>query len=131
MYLFICFDPGNDEISATLTSEENVEEIPLQIIDNNNGSYTIHYNVFSRTNHRLSVYIRKKPIPGSPFHINVSTGIDVGRIGGLLTKFGAAGVSGVGGGGGKQMENYEPWGVTYDKNDRLIVTDHNNHKIQV
>lgn len=98
----------------------------MKILDHNNGKYTVKYIISSRTDHKLSVYVQEKPIYGSPFHISVSTGVDVNRIGPMLTKFGAGGV-----GGNGKADTYEPWGIICDNEDRLIATDHNNHKIQV
>ena len=51
------------------------DEQPLEVIDNQNGSYTIKYKVISKTDHFLDVTVREQPIKGSPFVINVSTGI--------------------------------------------------------
>ena len=49
------------------------------------------------------------------------------RIGPVLTWFGSNGVES----NSKVNESYEPWGICCDSRDNVIVTDHNNHKVQV
>lgn len=56
------------------------DQLPLEVIDNQNGSYTIKYKVISKTDHFLGVTVGGHPIKGSPFFIEVSTGIDFNQI---------------------------------------------------
>ena len=113
-------------MTANLKSAEG-DQVPVDVIDNQNGSYTIKYKVRSKTDHYLEVFLREQPIQNSPFTIAVSTGIDTLRIGPVLTWFGSNGVEA----NTKVNETFEPWGICCDKFDNIIVTDHNNHKIQV
>ncbi|XP_066923887.1 E3 ubiquitin-protein ligase TRIM71-like [Clytia hemisphaerica] len=117
---------GGDDVSAAMINTEG-ERIPVDVIDNQNGSYTIKYKVNAKTDHFLQVTLRGRPIHGSPFTISVSTGIDSLRIGPVLTWFGSNGVES----NGKINEAYEPWGICCNSRDQVIVTDHNNHKIQI
>lgn len=99
-----------------------------EVIDSNNGTYTITFQPTTKGNHSIFVYIREKPIYGSPFDVLVTAGIDVEKIGPMLLKFGSSGVLGQSKGGD---ENFEPWGIATDQSGSIIVSDHNNHKIQV
>ena len=99
-----------------------------EVIDLNNGTYTITFQPTTKGNHSIFVYIREKPIHGSPFDVLVTAGIDVEKIGPMLLKFGSSGVLGQNKGGD---ENFEPWGIATDQSGSIIVSDHNNHKIQV
>lgn len=111
---------------AKLTDEKGLTT-NVDVKDCQNGSYTIGYTVQSKEKHALSVYVREKPIHGSPFEVNVIAGIDCEKIGPMLTQFGSGGViSSV-----KNNDNYEPWGVVCDKDGNILVTDHNNHKVLV
>ena len=65
---------GGDDVEAIMNNAQGDEQ-PLEVIDNQNGSYTIKYKVISKTDHFLVVTVREQPIKGSPFVINVSTGI--------------------------------------------------------
>ena len=98
----------------------------VDVFDNDDGTYTLSYRIFSKGKHAVAIYVRDKPIFDNPFEINVTAGIDVAKVGQLLTKFGSAGIGGL-----KNDENYEPWGVACDVNGNIVVSDHNNHKIQV
>ena len=75
----------------------------------------------------IAVYVRDKPVRGSPFGVHVTSGIDKDKIGPLLTQFGSAGILLT----TKNDDSYEPWGITCNREGNIIVTDHNNHKIQV
>ena len=101
--------------------------ISAEVADHDDGSYTLTYKATRKGRHSLAVYVREKPIFGSPFEVLVTAGIDCDKIGPLLTKFGSAGVIGA----SKNDDYYEPWGVVCNKNGSIIVTDHNNHCIQV
>ena len=102
--------------------------ITADITDNDDGTYTITYKPITKGDHTISVYVREKPIYGSPFNVQVSAGIDIERVGPMLLKFGSAGIAGQSTG---NDDYYEPWGVTTDQNGLIIVTDHHNHRIQV
>jgi len=116
---------GGDLIVGKLTDPSGIST-NVDVTDNNNGTYTMGYRIMSKGKHTIAIYLRDKPIMGSPFDIGVSAGIDTNRIGPMLTKFGSAGITGT-----KNDENYEPWGVACDMHGSMVVTDHNNHKVQI
>jgi len=113
-------------VSAALTDADGAT-VTIDVVDNQDGSYTLKYKVKSKLDHKLEVYVQGHPIQDSPFTVSVSTGIDMLKIGPVLTWFGSHGVET----NTKLNETYEPWGICCDADDNIVVTDHNNHKIQV
>ena len=112
-----------------MVSNAEGDQVPVEVIDNQNGTYTIKYKVTSKTDHFLGITVRDQPISGSPFVIGVSTGVDTLRIGPVLTWFSSGGV--VGAPHVTVNETFEPWGICCNSKDDILVTDHNNHKVLV
>ncbi|CAH3106182.1 hypothetical protein pdam_00005620 [Pocillopora damicornis] len=100
------------------------DPVPTYVIDNEDGTFTISYQPTARGLHQIHITMRNIHINGSPFSVNVTGRMDFGKVGKVMACFGCEGA----GGGEFNM----PWGVTIDdENNHLIVSDCNNHRIQV
>ncbi|XP_065647014.1 E3 ubiquitin-protein ligase TRIM71 [Hydra vulgaris] len=117
---------GGDALSVKVTDSKGTTT-NAEVLDYNNGTYSVTYKVKSKGKHLVAVYIRDKAIQNSPFEVNVSSGIDIEKIGPMLTKFGSGGVTS----SLAKDDSYEPWGLVCNKDGDIIVTDHSNHKVQV
>ena len=100
----------------------------IEIIDNQNGTYSGTYKPYIKGTHSLSIYVREKPIFESPFEIHVTAGIEIEKTGAMLLKFGAHGILGQTKG---NDDNFEPWGIASNEPGFIFVSDHNNHQILV
>ena len=118
---------GNDAASAKIIDSEG-QISQAEVLDCGDGTYTVTYKPTTKGVHSVSVYLREKPIYGSPFEVTVTAGIDVEKIGPMLLKFGSSGILGQNKG---NDDNYEPWGIATDQAGCIVVSDHNNHRIQV
>ena len=97
--------------------------LPVDIRDNQDGSYSINFRPLVKGEHQLVVAIRGQHICGSPFSVLVDGGREYGRFGVVSQCWGSEGV-----GNGQFCR---PWGVCCDQQGNIIVGDRSNHRIQV
>lgn len=97
--------------------------LPLDIRDNQDGSYSINFRPQIKGEHQLVVAIRGQHISGSPFSLLVDGGREYGRFGVVSQCWGSEG-SGNG-------QFCRPWGICCDQQGNIIVGDRSNHRIQV
>ena len=97
--------------------------LPLDIRDNQDGSYSINFRPHMKGEHQLVVAIRGQHISGSPFTLLVDGGREYGRFGVVSQCWGSEG-SGNG-------QFCRPWGICCDQQGNIIVGDRSNHRIQV
>ena len=118
---------GGDMVTAKIRDSLGVVT-QIEIVDNQNGTYSGTYKPCIKGAHSLSIYIREKPIFESPFEIHVTAGIEIEKTGAMLLKFGAHGILGQNKG---NDDNFEPWGIASNEPGLIFVSDHNNHQILV
>ena len=97
--------------------------LPLDIRDNQDGSYSINFRPHVKGEHQLVVAIRGQHISGSPFPLMVDGGREYGRFGVVSHYWGSEGA-----GNGQFCR---PWGICCDQQGNIIVGDRSNHRIQV
>ena len=97
--------------------------LPLDIRDNQDGSYSINFRPHVKGEHQLVIAIRGQHISGSPFTLLVDGGREYGRFGLVSHCWGSEG-SGSG-------QFCRPWGICCDQQGNIIVGDRSNHRIQV
>jgi len=51
-------------------------EVPAQVVDNGDGTYTVNYAPENAGNHRIDVTLRNKPVANSPYNVSVKEGAD-------------------------------------------------------
>ncbi len=115
---------GGDPISVSIdTPAPDVTCVP-DIQDRLNGSYTVSYRPTMDGEHKVHVSIRGRPISGSPFTIHVRKGRDYGLIG-TKPQYSFC-TEGTGDG-----QLCRPWGITCDKDGRILIVDRSNNRVQV
>lgn len=97
--------------------------LPVDIRDNQDGSYSINFRPRVKGEHLLTIAIRGHHIQGSPFTLVVDGGREYGQFGMVTQVFGSEGS------GNSQF--CRPWGICCDQKGNLIVGDRSNHRIQV
>jgi filamin len=50
--------------------------VPAEVIDNGDGTYTVNYAPQDAGQHRIDVTLKDKPVANSPYHVNVREGAD-------------------------------------------------------
>lgn len=118
---------GGDAVTAKLR-DSNGLVTPVDIIDNGNGTYSGTFKPTIKGLMSVFIYIREKPLQGSPFDVTVTAGIEIEKTGPMLLKFGSHGVLGQ---SKINDDNFEPWGIASNGSGLIVVTDHNNHHILV
>ncbi|EDO47715.1 predicted protein [Nematostella vectensis] len=117
------FSGGGETVKVVVEPPEG-DEYEGSVIDNGDGTYTVSYEPNQRGNHKIIVTIRNRNIGGSPFSVNVTGRMNYKKLGKAIRTFGSEGA-----GGG---EFSIPWAVAIDEeNECFIVTDCNNHRVQV
>ena len=117
---------GGERLFVQLRATSNGSSsglLPLDIRDNQDGTYSINFRPIARGEHRLVVAIRGQHISGSPFSLLVDGGREYGRFGVVTQCWGSEG-SGNG-------QFCRPWGICCDQQGNIIVGDRSNHRIQV
>ena len=114
---------GNDPVEVIIQSPEGAL-YRADVLDRQNGTYSISYRPQTEGKHIISVTIRGKHIHESPFTVHVRSGRNYGAgVGQALFQFGGEGTA-----DGKLCR---PWGVCTDKDGYIIVADRSNNRIQV
>lgn len=116
---------GGEKVEVIIKNGDGVP-IHVDVRDLRDGTYKVIYKVITKEKHSVVVFVRDKLIQDGAYELNVTAGIDCLKIGPLLTKFGSGGIINH----KEDDENYEPWGIVCDHRGNILVTDHNNHKIQ-
>ena len=97
--------------------------LPVDIRDNQDGSYSINFRPRVKGEHQLVIAIRGQHISGSPFSLIVDGGREYGRFGVVSHCWGNEGA-----GNGQFCR---PWGICCDQQSNIIVGDRSNHRIQI
>lgn len=97
--------------------------LPVDIRDNQDGSYSINFRPRLKGEHQLVIAIRGQHIQGSPFTVVVDGGREYGRFGVVTQVFGSEGT--------QNGQFCRPWGICCDQQGNIIVGDRSNHRIQV
>ncbi|KAM7443236.1 hypothetical protein ABFA07_007890 [Porites harrisoni] len=114
---------GGDLLSVKLHCP-NGSPITAVVEDNSDGTYTASFKPVSKGEHQITIHARGKSIQGSPFDLQVTSGIDCTKIGPVLLRFTPNSDD-------SNDDSYEPWGVAADPNGLYVVSDHHNHHIQI
>ena len=93
------------------------------ILDRQNGTYSVSYRPQTEGIHTISITIRGKHLHDSPFSVNVQSGRNYSTISMPIFQFGGEGYE-----DGKLCR---PWGVCVDKDGCIVVADRSNNRIQV
>jgi len=74
---------GGDPLTAELKLSAKGDSSPVEIRDNEDGTYSLHFTPLAVGEHQLSVKIFDRPIKDSPFAVDVTDHIEaVGKFGG-------------------------------------------------
>ncbi|XP_020903826.1 E3 ubiquitin-protein ligase TRIM71 [Exaiptasia diaphana] len=115
---------GGGEAMKVVVSPPEGDKYEGKVIDNLDGTYTVAYQPEERGTHEVAITLRNRNISGSPYSVNVTGRMDYGKLGKMMRTFGTEGT----GGGEFNM----PWAVAIDNdNGCFIITDCNNHRVQV
>ena len=118
-----CLDGGERFFVQLKVTASGGGLLPLDIRDNQDGSYSINFRPHVKGEHQLVVAIRGQHISGSPFSLRVDGGREYGRFGVVSQCWGSEGA-----GNGQFCR---PWGICCDQQGNVIVGDRSNHRIQV
>lgn len=97
--------------------------LPVDIRDNQDGSYSINFRPRLKGEHQLVIAIRGQHIQGSPFTLLVDGGREYGRFGMVTQVFGSE--------GSQNGQFCRPWGICCDQQGNIIVGDRSNHRVQI
>lgn len=65
-------DAGSGKLNVKASGPSNGKESDFTVTDNEDGTYSAEYIPNKKGDHQFDVTWAGKPIPGSPFHVNVS-----------------------------------------------------------
>ena len=114
---------GGERLFVQLKSVSGGTLLPVDIRDNQDGSYSINFRPHVKGEHQLVIAIRGQHIQGSPFTLLVDGGREYGRFGHMSHAFGSEGSEG--------GQFCRPWGIAADQHGNIIIGDRSNHRIQV
>ncbi|KAM9384399.1 E3 ubiquitin-protein ligase TRIM71 [Pholidichthys leucotaenia] len=117
-----CVSSG-DAVTAVVVSAADGNLASADVIDHQNGTYTISYLPKCEGEHLVSVMVSNQHIQGSPFKVMVKSGRSYGSVGSTVSAFGSEGE------GDGQL--CRPWGICVDKEGYIIVADRSNNRIQI
>ncbi|KAF4522049.1 hypothetical protein B566_EDAN004031 [Ephemera danica] len=110
-------------VRLLITWVHHGRSIAADVQDRGDGSYVISYRPRREGIHLISVTLRGRPIRHSPFQAMVRNGRNYTSVGTPLCVFGREGEG--------DGELCRPWGVTCDKEGRIVLADRSNNRIQV
>ena len=113
---------GGDPLDVVIQSPEGVL-YRADILDRQNGTYSISYRPQTEGKHIISVTIRGQHIHDSPFTVHVRSGRNYAAIVMSEVQFGGEGDS--------DGRLCRPWGVCTDREGNIVVADRSNNRIQV
>jgi filamin len=65
---------GGDPFDVKITGPKG--DVPAEVVDNGDGTYTVNYAPNDAGNHRIDVTLKNKPVANSPYNVNVREGAD-------------------------------------------------------
>jgi len=65
---------GGDPFEVYATNEETGEHVPVNLVDNGDGSYRANFAPVKAGRHKVGSKLRGKPVGGSPYTIKVNAG---------------------------------------------------------
>ncbi|XP_035216492.1 filamin-A-like isoform X2 [Stegodyphus dumicola] len=74
-----CRGAGTGNVQAKLTDEKGTL-VPVQILDNEDGTYSVDYVAPTPGNYKVSVAFAGKEVPNSPIKVKVEPQVDVSKI---------------------------------------------------
>ena len=113
---------GGDPVECLIQSPEGTL-FRNEVLDRQNGTYTVTYRPQFEGQHIISVLINGKHIYDSPFNVQVRSGRNYATVGQMIAQFG--------GEGEEEGKLCRPWGVCYHKDGYILVADRSNNRIQV
>ena len=113
---------GGDPIEAIVQSPEGAL-YHADVLDRQNGTYSISYRTQSEGNHVVSVTVRGQHIHDSPFVVQVRSGRVYNNVGGMVLQFGSEGDG--------EGQLCRPWGICMHRDGYIIIADRSNNRIQV
>jgi filamin len=79
-YLIVdCKEAGQGIPMANLLNDKGAQ-VPYKLVDNGDKTYRVEFEATVAGVHTLNVFFANKPVPKSPFKINVGTSTDVSKI---------------------------------------------------
>ncbi|XP_063723962.1 E3 ubiquitin-protein ligase TRIM71-like isoform X2 [Symsagittifera roscoffensis] len=119
---------GGDLIKCMVTPIENKflsRKIHYNVIDNQNGSYSVQYCIDTEGSYKLHVVMNNFKIGQSPFIVKVIKGRSYTDLRGQTPKLI------FGGEGSEDGQLCRPWGICCDSEGNIYVADRSNNRIQV
>ncbi|XP_002741201.1 E3 ubiquitin-protein ligase TRIM71-like [Saccoglossus kowalevskii] len=113
---------GGDQVNVIIHGPEG-GLYHAEVIDRQNGTYTVSYRPQVEGQHIISVTIKGKHVIDSPFNIDVKSGRNYSNIGVMMMSFGMEGEA--------LGQLCRPWGVCTSKEGHIIVADRSNNRIQI
>ncbi|KAJ8881480.1 hypothetical protein PR048_017961 [Dryococelus australis] len=114
---------GSDHVVATVAGPGQSGTYYADIVDQEDGTYSVSYRPTVEGLHAIHVTIRGRPILCSPFHVHVHTPRNYANVGKPVLVFGKE--------GGEEGQLLRPWGVCCDRLGNIIVADRSNNRVQV
>lgn len=74
-----CREAGPGDVKVNIANDKN-QEVPVQIQDNENGTFTADYTPTNPGTHKVSTFFAGKEIPGSPIKVPVQPRVDVNKV---------------------------------------------------
>lgn len=74
-----CKDAGPGDVAIALTDERGMD-VPVNTIDNQDGTFTMKYTAQIPGTYTVNVYFADKEIPTSPIKVKVESSIDIGKV---------------------------------------------------
>jgi tripartite motif-containing protein 71 len=112
---------GGDPVECVIQSPEGAL-YRTEVIDRQNGTYSVTYRPQIEGQHAISVMINGKHIHDSPFSVSVRSGRNYAAVGTMITQFG--------GEGEEEGKLCRPWGICYHKEGFILVADRSNNRVQ-
>ncbi len=119
----LCMDGGERLFVQLKSVSGGGVLLPVDIRDNQDGSYSINFRPRVKGEHQLVIAIRGQHIQGSPFTLLVDGGREYGRFGVVTQVFGSE--------GSQNGQFCRPWGICCDQQGNIIVGDRSNHRVQI
>uniref|UniRef100_A0A8C5DNJ0 E3 ubiquitin-protein ligase TRIM71 n=1 Tax=Gouania willdenowi TaxID=441366 RepID=A0A8C5DNJ0_GOUWI len=114
---------GGDTVSAIVMSITDGNLSAAEVVDHQNGSYTVSYLPKCEGENLLSVLVCNQHIQGSPFKVMVKPGRSYLSLGSQVSSFGCEGE--------EDGQLCRPWGIGVDREGYVVVADRSNNRIQI
>ncbi|XP_045192205.1 E3 ubiquitin-protein ligase TRIM71-like [Mercenaria mercenaria] len=112
---------GGDPVECVIQSPEGAL-YRTEVIDRQNGTYSVTYRPQIEGQHAISVMINGKHIHDSPFSVSVRSGRNYTAVGAMMMQFGGEGED--------EGKLCRPWGICYHKEGYILVADRSNNRVQ-